>query len=577
MDPDGARGDPPHPGLCRRRLPVIVRIMSRSDPSIARNILTALMLSFCLVLFPPPASAQEQKADAPAEAETAEDQEVFQAPVTVDGQELFLLRGSSALPATERAGEVARRIIDVAGAGSGSTISTEIRPTEIGPGIYVGNVLLTVVTKADAELEQMDVKVLAELQANAIEQAIAGYRSERTEEARTRGALEVAGWTGIFAVFSFLVLATRNWLRRRINRSVTRRFAALDSATNEQVQARAIAALIRYGVNAVLLVLFFLGFYYYLSLVLLSFAETRHIAQLLLDYVTGPVLNVAFGIVSYLPDLITLLIIALLTRYFIKGLRVFFDTLETGTFELKNFEKTWINPTYNIARAVAIMIALVFAFPYIPGSDSAAFQGLTILMGAMLSLGANSVVGNILSGLFVIYRRSTSVGDRICIGDHVGDVVEIKLMETHLKSIKNELISIPNAQLLNSEVINYTKKTDGRGLFLHTTVGIGYEEPPEKVEAMLIEAARRTKGLKNRPEPFVLWTALGDFAISYQINGCTTRGAEIPQIKSDLHRNIMTVFTENGVQIMTPSYMADPSEPKVPTAGWDGTLAHEGA
>jgi len=282
-----------------------------------------------------------------------------------------------------------------------------------------------------------------------------------------------------------------------------------------------------------------------------------------------------FGFVSYLPNLITLVIIALITRYVIRGLKVFFDAVEAGSFDLGDFERHWIGPTFNILRVLVVMIALVFSFPYIPGSDSAAFQGLTILVGAMLSLGSNSVMNNIISGLFVIYRRSTSIGDRIRVGEHVGDVVQIKLMETHLKSIKNEMISIPNAQLLNSDVINYSKHIDGNGLLVYTTVGIGYEEPADKVEAMLIEAAGRTKGLKARPAPFVLWAGLADYAVNYQINAYTTRGAIIPKITSDLHRNILDVFTENGVQIMTPSYVADPPEPKIAPAGWDGVLAHQ--
>ena len=139
--------------------------------------------------------------------------------------------------------------------------------------------------------------------------------------------------------------------------------------------------------------------------------------------------------------------------------------------------------------------------------------------------------------------------------------------------MKNELISIPNTQLLNSEVINYTKKTDGRGILLHTTVGIGYEEPREKVEAMLVEAAKRTRGLKNSPPAFVLITALADYAINYQINAFTTRGSSLPKILSDLHMNIIDIFNANGVQIMTPSYESDPSELKIPKEPWDGQLA----
>jgi len=178
-----------------------------------------------------------------------------------------------------------------------------------------------------------------------------------------------------------------------------------------------------------------------------------------------------------------------------------------------------------------------------------------------------------MAGLFVIYRRSTNIGDRIKVGDQVGDVVEIKMMETLIKSVKNEMVSIPNAQLLNSEVVNYSRKIDGRGLLVHTTVGIGYEEPQDKVEAMLIEAARRTRDLKQSPEPFVLWAQLADYAINYQVNAFTTRGSSLPRILSDLHRNIVDVFNENGVQIMTPSYEADPEELKIPAEPWDGTLA----
>ena len=417
--------------------------------------------------------------------------------------------------------------------------------------------------------------VLGFLHGQAIEEAILAYRSNRTEQARVSGAIEAAGWTIGFVVFVLVILWLHRRIRRRTLKLVKRYLQDVETATAKSVQAEAIAALIRYGLNFVLLVIFFLGFYYYLSFVLLAFAETRYFAQLLLTYLTEPVLLIFKGILSYIPNLIMLSLIAWITLYIIKGMRVFFDAVEAGSFEMDDFEKHWVNPTFNIARVVVILIALVFAVPYIPGSDSAAFQGLTILVGAMLSLGANSVVSNMLAGLFVIYRRSTSIGDRIQIGKHIGDVVQIKLMETHLKSIKNELISIPNAQLMNSDVVNFSKKTDGSGLLLHTTVGIGYEEPPEKVEAMLIEAANRTKGIKAKPEPFVLWTALADYAINYQINGYTTRGSSIPKIRSDLHRNIVAVFNENKVQIMTPSYMADPPEPKIPAEDWDGHLAHE--
>ncbi|WP_170399937.1 mechanosensitive ion channel family protein [Ruegeria arenilitoris] len=520
-----------------------------------------------------PVSAQET----PVENVTSEvdESDAFMAPVIVDGDVLFQVRGSSALPAPERAEGVQDKIIAIAEASDAPSVEITFEETELGIWILADGERISIVTTADSELDQMELSVLSVLHGNAIKQAVEAYRANRTEKARVSGAIEAAAWTFGFVAFVVAILWLHRRIRRRTLKFVKRHLKDVETATAKSVQAEAIAALVRYGLNFALLVIFFLGFYYYLSFVLLAFAETRYFAQLLLTYLTEPVLLIFKGILSYIPNMIMLGLIAWVTMYIIKGLRVFFDAVEAGSFEMGDFEKHWVSPTFNIARVVVILIALVFAVPYIPGSDSAAFQGLTILVGAMLSLGANSVVSNMLAGLFVIYRRSTSIGDRIQIGDHIGDVVQIKLMETHLKSIKNELISIPNAQLMNSDVVNFSKKTDGSGLLLHTTVGIGYEEPPEKVEAMLIEAAHRTKGIKAKPDPFVLWTALADYAINYQINGYTTRGSIIPKIRSDLHRNIVAVFNENGVQIMTPSYMADPPEPKIPAEDWDGHLAHE--
>ncbi len=531
-----------------------------------------MIAALWLALLVPSASAQETE----TEVETTEQQpDTFKAPVIVDGDTLFFLRGSTALPAQERAESVQDNIIQAAETSESPSITITYEETDLGTSILVDGVAVSIVTVADAELEQMALDVLSFLHGEAIEEAIVAYRANRTEQARVSGAIEAVAWTAGFGLFVATILWIHRRIRRRTIKFVKRHLKDVETATAKSVQAEAIAALVRYGLSFILLVIFFLGFYYYLSFVLLAFAETRYFAQLLLTYLTEPVLLIFKGIISYIPNLIMLALITWVTMYIIKGMRVFFDAVEAGTFDMGDFERHWVNPTFNIARVVVILIALVFAVPYIPGSDSAAFQGLTILVGAMLSLGANSVVSNMLAGLFVIYRRSTSIGDRIQIGDHIGDVVQIKLMETHLKSIKNELISIPNAQLMNSDVVNFSKKTDGSGLLLHTTVGIGYEEPPEKVEAMLIEAARRTKGIKAKPEPFVLWTALADYAINYQINGYSTRGSIIPKIRSDLHRNIVAVFNENNVQIMTPSYMADPPEPKIPAEEWDGHLAHE--
>ncbi|MEP3035297.1 MAG: mechanosensitive ion channel domain-containing protein, partial [Pseudoruegeria sp.] len=310
--------------------------------------------------------------------------------------------------------------------------------------------------------------------------------------------------------------------------------------------------------------LILLASYYYVSFVLFAFVETRPFATLLITYVSDPIFELGFSIVGYTPNLVTLLVIYIVMRYLLNLLRNVFDNIEAGTLSFDGFEAHWIWPTYNILRVLMVVFALVLAYPYIPGSSSQAFQAISILVGLMVSMGSNSVVSNALAGLFVLYRRSANIGDRIKVGGHTGDVVAIKLMETYIKSLKNELISVPNSQFLGSEVINYSTKIDGRGLLVHTTVGIGYEESQEKVEALLLEAASRTHYIKKSPPPFVLRTLLGDFAVNYQINGFTTRGEYMQKIISELHSHILDVFHENGVQIMSPHYEADPETLKIP-------------
>ena len=203
------------------------------------------------------------------------------------------------------------------------------------------------------------------------------------------------------------------------------------------------------------------------------------------------------------------------------------------------------------------------AYPYIPGSRSAAFQSISIFLGVMFSIGSSSFIANIIAGYSMTYRRAFRLGDRIQVGDVFGDVSEIRLQVTHVRSVKNEEIVVPNSTLLNSNVVNYSALARTRGLILHTTVGIGYETPWRQVEAMLLLAAERTPGLLREPAPFVLQKSLGDFCVVYEINVYCDAPAEMARLYTRLHQNILDVFNEYGVQIMTPAYEGDPEQPKV--------------
>ncbi len=300
-----------------------------------------------------------------------------------------------------------------------------------------------------------------------------------------------------------------------------------------------------------------------MSFVLARFPWTRPTAARLLGYVLTPFATIGRSVLDFLPNLIFLVVLITITHYVLKVLSLVASGIERRAISFEGFEPEWASPSYRIVRIAVIGFAAVVAYPYIPGSESAAFKGISLFFGLVFSLGASSVVANMLAGYSLIYRRTFKVGDRVKINDVVGDVANMRLQVTHLRTVKNEDVIVPNSVILTSQVVNYTSHAATDGLILHTTVGIGYEVPWRQVEAMLLIAAGRTPGLRPTPAPFVWQKSLGDFAVSYELNVYCGDAHAMAALYSALHQNIQDVFNEYGVQIMTPAYESDPSSAKV--------------
>jgi small-conductance mechanosensitive channel len=307
----------------------------------------------------------------------------------------------------------------------------------------------------------------------------------------------------------------------------------------------------------------------YLRYVLGLFPWTRGIGNSLAAIMIDPLRTMAAGVIGSVPNLAFLLVLVLVTRYVMKMIRLFFHSVATGTVTLRDFDADWAWPTYRLLRLFIIALALVVAYPYIPGSQSDAFKGVSLFIGVVFSLGSSSLIGNVIAGYSMTYRRAFKIGDRVKIGDYVGEVDRMRLLVTHLRTPKNEDVVVPNSVILGGEVVNYSAMARDRGLILHTTVGIGYETPWRQVEALLLEAAARTPGLLREPRPFVLQKLLGDFCVTYEINVYTDTPNVMMALYTDLHRHILDIFNEYGVQIMTPAYEGDPEQPKVvPKSDW---------
>lgn len=316
--------------------------------------------------------------------------------------------------------------------------------------------------------------------------------------------------------------------------------------------------LILFFVNIFRLLIIALALYITLPLLFSVFPWTRGIAETLLGWVTRPFLSVLGGIFHYLPNLFTILVIGGCTHYVLKFLKFIANEIESGKLTIPGFYPDWTKPTFNIVKFLLIAFSFIMIFPYLPGSDSPIFQGVSVFIGIIFSLGSSSAISNAVAGLVITYMRPFKEGDRIKIGEITGDVISKSLLVTRIRTVKNEDITIPNSAVLSGHTINYTTSADGPGLILHTSVTIGYDVPWKQVHELLISAALSTKGIlaDEYKTPFVLQTSLDDFYVSYQINAFTREAHRTAIIYSELHQHIQDKFNEANVEILSPHYRA---------------------
>lgn len=311
------------------------------------------------------------------------------------------------------------------------------------------------------------------------------------------------------------------------------------------------------GVSRVLVILACL--YFFLPLILSFFPLTRAIGKRIFELFLTPLQTLASSFVAYIPNFFYILVIILIAHYVLRATQFVFKLIETGDLKLDWFFQEWATPTFQIVRALLIIMAAISAFPYIPGSGSPAFQGVSLVLGLVVSFASSSAISNIVAGIILVYTRAFKLGDCIQINDTLGDVVEKTLLVTRVKTPKNVVVTVPNSLVLSTHILNYSNTPTSAaapGLVVHTTVTIGYDVAWSTVEGLLIEAARRTQGLLSEPSPFVLQTSLDDFYVAYEINAYTTQSHQLPRLNSDLHRHIQDTFNDAGVEIMSPHYRA---------------------
>jgi small-conductance mechanosensitive channel len=457
----------------------------------------------------------------------------------------------------ERARAISERIEQLYKSNAYSPDSIQTAETESGIDILHGrSLILMSITELDALWLERDKQGLARDYALRIREAIDLHREQNS----LRTILIETGLTllllaGLYLMLRFIRKFFR-WLKLLLLKRRNKYLKGIRIKDYQlfDTQKQLNAALI--SLRWIYIAIVILALYLALPLLFSIFPQTRDWSGILLQWILSPVRGILMGILTYLPNLFTIIVIFLFTRYAIKGLHFFATEVERGALTISGFYRDWALPTFEIVRFLLYVFMFIVIFPYLPGSDSPIFQGVSVFLGILFSLGSSSAISNIVAGLVITYMRPFKIGDRVKIGDITGDVVEKTLLVTRIRTTKNEAITVPNSSVLSGHTVNYTTSSQDLGLILHTTVTIGYDVPWRQVHELLIGAARKTGGVMRNKVPFVLQTSLDDFYVSYQLNVYSDQPNRMSAIYSDLHRNIQDAFNEGGVEILSPHYRA---------------------
>ncbi|CAM3495938.1 mechanosensitive ion channel family protein [Flavobacterium chungbukense] len=479
-------------------------------------------------------------------------------PVSPFKDTLFLVYNNvGSFSAKERANYISNKIKRLYEESFFEKDSINIIPSDVSLDIvYKNDLVIMSVLEGDAKAENTTISFVAKRNLTLIKNAIV-YQNENYSQLPKR-----IGYTALLVLIISLVLFLAaklfNLLKNYIIKNKGRYFRGVSYNAIKILspQKQQFIFLRLFGFIKTVTLIFIV----YLSLpVLFSiFPATKEYTTTLLQWILTPAKSVVMGLIDFLPRLITIIVIIVIFKYALKLIKFFFYEIKSENIKIDGFYSDWALPTFNIIRLLMYAFMLVIIFPYLPGSDSSIFKGVSVFVGILFSLGSSNAIANMVAGLVITYMRPFKIGDYIKIGDVSGEVIEKTALVTRIRTPKFEDITIPNATVLSSTSTNYSANTkqSTNGLLIHTTVSIGYDVPWKAIHEALITAALKTEMIEKEPKPFVLQTSLDDFYVSYQINVYTKEPTKQPRIYSSLHQNIQDSFNAAGIEIMSPHYSA---------------------
>ena len=485
-------------------------------------------------------------------------------PVVVEEDTLFKIYaargGHSALDRAETASEM---ITKIGHSGSLRRDSVYLLDNDTYIDIMYGDKVIMSVTEQDALWHATTPSILAETWMPIIADKITLLKAENSFwQILKRAALFV-----LVIILQYLVLKLINFLFRKLRREIIwlkvhklKPLVIKDyELLNTKYLCRALIVLTRF-LRYIVLIFFFI---ITVPILFSIFPQTESLALKIFHYIIDPVKMVVKAILEYIPNLFIIAIIWYCVRYIVKGLRYISDEIKSEKLKIAGFYSDWAEPTFNIIRFLLYAFMIAMIYPYLPGSESGVFQGVSVFVGLIVSLGSSSVISNFIAGFVITYMRPFKSGDFIKVNDTIGNVVEKTPFITRIRTIKNEIVTIPNSFITTSNTVNYSSSARQYGLIIHTMLTMGYDVPWRKVHQLLIDAALETKGVLEHPTPFVLETELNDNYMCYQINAYIKDADDMPVIMSDLLQNIQDYFNGAGIELFAPHHFTTKSRCEV--------------
>ena len=479
------------------------------------------------------------------------------APLIVGGDTLFTLyaRKGGMLPEA-RIEAIRAKVVSLGKRLTLSIDSIYVFDGDYSSDIMAGEDVIASLTDIDGMFQGKQRHELATEYAQLIQEKVEQLNAEYGLRQKLLGLLLAV----LLIVAQVVCIRLTNQLARKWKFSITRRIISMLKPWRIKdyefldIHRQSIIVVVSYNVLRILFIVFQLCIS--IPLLFFIFPETKTAVFTVLGYIWEPLKDIIMAFVGFLPNIFKIAVIYLCFRYIVRGVKYFANEIAEERLKLSGFYPDWAAPTYYILRALLYSLMFVMIWPLLPNSDSSIFQGVSVFIGIIVSLGSTSIIGNVIAGMVMTYMRPFRIGDYIKVGDTVGEVIEKTVLVTRIRTRKNEVVTIQNSSLMGSQTSNFTVAAQNYGIIVHTKVTIGYDVPWQQVKNIMERAALATPGIKHDPKPFMMTTSLDDFYVEYEINAFTDDAERLPRIYSELHQNLLKSFFDDGVEIMSPHIYA---------------------